>query len=270
MQGSIVEIQSDQRQPKITFTALSYTWLRLGPEPTPPPVSTSPFAWEFTIKPHDIIIDDSAKVKVSCNVYAALVRLRSATEMMHLFVDALSIDQGTDAASLEERSRFVKSLHNIYKLADKVIVDLGDYSDGAVNALDLVRYFGHLNEGRWIAAVAKWLDRSATSEEIGIVPLQTFDQLSNSWWTSLIALCQRPWWKRIWCLQEILLAKGNAVFMVNSDTIDQRIMLPGLERIKSILPLTSLMASDYGRAPLDQVLGERVRKVLQPLTSTLR
>jgi hypothetical protein len=106
-------------------------------------------------------------VPIRENLWSALVSLRDAREERVLWIDAICINQ----ADVEERSRQVQLMHFIFFRAEAVIVWLG--------TTESAQSIYTFEEG--IAGVV----------DPGVV----------------MELCNRPYWKRVWIVQEICAAQ---------------------------------------------------------------
>jgi hypothetical protein len=98
-----------------------------------------------------------------------------------LWIDAICINQ----ENISERSHQVKLMADIYGQASRVLVWLGPAyqdSDAAMRGLS---------------------DRNARECEL---PVETFP-----WTRALCDLCSRDYWRRLWCLQELKLAKTKDI-----------------------------------------------------------
>lgn len=224
---NIIERSLTDDDPKASFNALSYTWQYSDSTlkgASTPSNATKTFAWENITKPHVMIINEVAKMYVTCSVISALTRLRSSSQQIHIFVDAICIDQGTSTASLKERAVQVRSMGTIYSKADTVFADLGDNEDGGANAVEHIRNFADLEDAMWEQASRSPEDFEAR------VPSRCIESMTPAAWESLLALCTRKWWRRIWILQEIVLAR-KAIFYINQETIDREDLMKGLRRL---------------------------------------
>jgi hypothetical protein len=142
----------------LNFEALSYTWG--SPE-----------------NPVTILLD-GCPFSIGPNLFGALRALRHSSKPRFLWIDALCINQ----ASIEERSREVQRMRDIYRKAFDVVVWLGEAADGSDDAMDLIA--------------------SSVPDRI---PQITFHN-TDSRWSALDKLVRRPWWNRVWCLQELAVA----------------------------------------------------------------
>ena len=119
---------------------------------------------------------------VTVNLEAGLRQLRYRSVPRTIWIDAICIDQ----SSTEERKHQVQLMKSIYGDATVVRVWLGEEADGSKKAM-------------WA------LERMADEQNIG--SFMESKVIKNQDLKNLIALLQRPWWSRIWVLQEVVLAK---------------------------------------------------------------
>jgi hypothetical protein len=178
-----------QEDPK--FEALSYTW---GND-----------------EPHNTIIIDGQYFAVRDNLVAALRRLRWTFTSRHIWIDAVCINQ----EDVSERSEQVKLMRTIYQQAERVVVWLGEPSpyDLDTNPMkSLASRFGIPNAtlaSQW----APWM-RSEGSKMLiqrywnSSKAIQTSAELAKEQWQGPVAeLLDRPWWRRVWVIQEAVLAR---------------------------------------------------------------
>jgi hypothetical protein len=238
--------------PPPRYDALSYTWTRVqkvaatnshlsngdAPPVSAGPPDDHPYAWADQLKPHHVIIDDNSLLAITCNLYSALSRLRSTNEDRILFVDALSIDQGTSVDSLEERNQQIRLMGKIFRSANIVYADLGQYDDGATVCLPDLEYIANIEHDRWTVA------RTETKENYApLMPKNVTNSLT--FWHSLIALCTRPWWKRLWALQEVMLP-DSVLFVVNDTFIGRAALKSGFDRLWTYHSSAAVFSSALG------------------------
>jgi hypothetical protein len=148
---------------------------------------------------------NSVEVPVTQNLLTALRHIRHQTERRIFFIDSLCIDQD-DA---QEKNVQVRSMWSIYKHASKVVVFLGEKGTYTSTAFE------------WITALGGWLaslpiskrryrytnaPRSIKAPEYALARLGLHDIL------------QRPWWTRVWIIQEVAVASTVSV-MCGYDTV---------------------------------------------------
>ncbi|KAM5359908.1 hypothetical protein ACJZ2D_014111 [Fusarium nematophilum] len=139
------------------YTALSYVW---GDSTFLQPISVN--GRLFGITP---------------NLHAALKYIRSPTEPMVLWVDAMCIDQGNTS----EMSMQVPMMRDIYQLSNHVIAWLGEADSASSHAMD------YLASDAWESEAPRGHPQAL--------------QLA------LDSLFSRPYWTRVWVMQEVAAAK---------------------------------------------------------------
>lgn len=181
---------------KPDYRALSYVW---GSPGTTSPICVDGKIFEATI-----------------NLEAALRHLRKNEEPITLWVDAICIDQADDV----EKSHQVQHMGDIYKGASEVIIWLGQAKPehskiwnqlkelGEFAAEEpLEMNFDHLVDVEETNTRAPWflnmnlgLKKVLSQITIGY---NNYDKLLIE---PLLCLLTRPWWSRIWVVQESILA----------------------------------------------------------------
>lgn len=210
------------------FTALSYVW--------------------GDAKNKQVILVDDSPVLVTKNLYEAMMALRPINEPLVIWIDALCINQADD----DEKSWQVGSMQEIYRRAHQVLAWLGpaeNKSDSVVDHLDylggqfelltpeipspweyawqnLALVLGSLLRGDIpTAEMTKPLRSSRPLIREDYMPLFDFidayyEQKGLKMIRALKYFITRPWWGRIWVLQEIALPE-NAQFVCGTKTISR-------------------------------------------------
>lgn len=130
------------------------------------------------------------RILVTRNCEAALRRLRLPNETRYLWVDAISINQ----SAIQERNRQVAMMPKIYHSASRVMVYLGE---GTAETDEFLDFLNH-----------RRLQGQTTLEEF--IPLS-------------YSILSRRWFKRLWILQEIALARGANIICGNKITRWQKL-----------------------------------------------
>ncbi|OAL49078.1 HET-domain-containing protein [Pyrenochaeta sp. DS3sAY3a] len=182
----------------IPYEALSYTW-------------------------GDTILSESVEVNgkslaVTENLHVALLALRS-TEDRILWVDAVCIDQ----SNIKERGHQVQQMANIYSQADRVIIWLGE---GTIDTNLLLERLKRLEKESIKHPCSGWSNRDKRWIDLWLpVQLEIFLLYSNSTnrlRQGLADLMARPWFTRIWILQEVAYAK-RAIICCGNESVSARI-----------------------------------------------
>jgi len=114
------------------------------------------------------IFIDGHVLDITASLHAALLRLRDHSLERIIWVDAICINQADE----EEKGHQIQSMARIYGQANRVIVWLGEVADDSDLALEAIRVAG-----------SKKSTYCSDSERIP---------------PAVLALLQRPWFRRIW------------------------------------------------------------------------
>jgi hypothetical protein len=175
------------------------------------------YAWGNPEKTHQIDCNGLI-MQVNQNVHTALKRLRAMDNSRALWIDALCIDQENN----DEKSSQVKLMGEIYARACSVPIWLGDEADSDVHAFQVVE------------AIYKRLSQrtvSGSKEKLTVDEINGLDDFPNNGWKQLSSLLSRPWFTRLWVLQEAAKAQ-NPVLLVGTQSIPYK----QLEEVVSQLP----------------------------------
>ncbi|KAI3326824.1 ankyrin [Xylariaceae sp. AK1471] len=177
-----------QRESVISYEALSYTW---GfPENT------------------DSIVVNGRRLGVTMNLYLALQYLRFRDQDRILWVDAICIDQN----NLKERGHQIQQMGEIYKQADRVIFWLGPATYETNVVMDSLQRLQEESVNTrckdWKRADQSWVELWTTLQPL----LQTqYPDLETRQREGLQSLLSRPWFRRVWILQEVANAQAALV-----------------------------------------------------------
>lgn len=121
---------------------------------------------------------DKVSFTVTENLFQALIHLRNVENERVLWVDAICINQ----SDINERNHQVQQMADIYSQARLVIAWLGPESEASRAAFQFLAYCYHRPR-----------DRRDMTEDRG--------------WDALENIYHRDYWKRVWIVQEICLAR---------------------------------------------------------------
>ncbi|PMD28865.1 heterokaryon incompatibility, partial [Hyaloscypha variabilis F] len=124
-----------------------------------------------------ITLNDT-EVRVTTNLLAALQRLSQKPRGTYFWIDALCINQ----RSTEEKNYQVPLMRNIYQQAECVLMWLGKEADNSHLAMSMIE--------TWAAVLENIKD--------------SFNKPS---WTAMRYFFERPYWRRIWIVQEVVLSR---------------------------------------------------------------
>ncbi|KAM0522533.1 hypothetical protein ACHAPE_002124 [Trichoderma viride] len=190
-----------ERDDAISYEALSYTWGL-------PDVREN-------------IVVNGKPLSVTVNLYLALQQLRQRDEDRILWIDAVCINQ----KNLKERSHQVQMMGDIYKQADRVVFWLGSGTDETnvfMKSMELLQRQSIRQQCRsWAREDDRWktlwgeiqLELSFSYEKSTLEDLQR---------QGLKILLDRPWFRRVWILQEVANAK-SALLCCGTRSVSTRV-----------------------------------------------
>jgi len=197
------------------YEALSYTW------------SDS----DESSQPCGSLLIDGHKISVTRNLSAAVREIFLAVPGKAFWVDALCINQ----MDVAERNSQVSKMKTIYKTASRVVTWLGDEYENSAVAFRAFRSILDVGarktfyDGHW----------QLTSE---------LDQegIRKAW--ALILLYSRPYWERVWIVQEIAFAK-DLVICCGRDRMEWAQMQVAIHAIRNEANLLLSTCPDENVAP---------------------
>ncbi|KAI9646426.1 hypothetical protein NHQ30_004418 [Ciborinia camelliae] len=172
---------------KPRYEALSYTWGSM----------------ENPVTVH-VLGEISTKMQIGASLATALRQLRYTNKSRTMWVDSICINQN----DIPERNHEIERMRNIFSLGTRTIIWLGEEADDSTIALSTIEYYAQQVEyigGGLVASTpgTKLIEWRHSNYRL---PYDTRT------WSSIRALFQRPWFSRVWVLQEALLGdQGSTV-----------------------------------------------------------
>jgi hypothetical protein len=188
-------------------------------------------------------ICEDGKVIVNSNLLKALTRLRFKATVRLLWTDALCTNQSQDPTALAERDQQVRLMNRIYSNARSVIVYLGEVSDDDEILINCLSEIASISDYEW-TSVNKFgyklspstfltdsyempgesMTWSSRLQLAGKRVLQVFASQPEtpSWeeafanpklWISFSHFLARPWFRRMWVVQEYALARNVQILL---------------------------------------------------------
>lgn len=211
----------------VSYEALSYTW---GTEASQEAVNVIPEAMKGTVDGESLAAET---LSVRKNLASALRRLRYTDRPRTIWVDAICIDQGNTT----ERNRQVQRATVVYEEARRVIVWLGPTSDDSDLAMRILGDLGKqvvvLKDGDILPAPG--IDEADWQSARFTLPY------SPSTWAAIASLLRRPWFSRVWILQEVLLS-AEAQFVCGDQEISRETLGGALYLMKFKTELGQLLS----------------------------
>jgi hypothetical protein len=137
------------------------------------------------------IILEGSKLTIPTNLQQLLLRLRHSHSKRTLWADAICINQD----DIQERNNQVSYMAQIYRKATMVIVWLGELDE---RSQDIPQFLETIN-----TAVAKGV--TLKNSELSTL------------YSSMETLLSRPWFQRIWTMQEVCLASNVSILLGSQD-----------------------------------------------------
>ncbi|PVH87693.1 HET-domain-containing protein, partial [Cadophora sp. DSE1049] len=144
------------------------------------------YTWGTPCPRHHITID-SYSMSVNPALHIALSHLRYSTEPRILWVDAVCINQ----EDLKEREEQVTQMRLVYSCARRVLAWLGEEYESSDAAMSLLENIDMVD-----------LKKLQDNNGGGASP-------SRVDWDALFALLRRPWWSRVWIIQEVTVGESE-------------------------------------------------------------
>lgn len=175
------------------------------------PYEALSYTWGDVQKTHQILVDNS-EMLVTENLHTALEHLVVPGETRFLWIDAICINQGDH----QEQGHQVGQMRLVYKNAERVLIWLGLSND----RLDW--FFRKMKEP-WVDEAKARQERNKSTDFI------CGEDLTNQVLGGFQELIGRPWFERVWILQEVASARA-AIIMCGWNSLSTRLfaLVPSL------------------------------------------
>jgi hypothetical protein len=170
--------------------------LAIFPLKDAPQYAALSYVWGDIKETAPITLNDT-EVRVTTNLLAALQRLSQKPRGTYFWIDALCINQ----RSTEEKNYQVPLMRNIYQQAECVLMWLGKEADNSHLAMSMIETWGKTRMRKVI------LEATETSKVAAAVLENIKDPFNKPSWTAMRYFFERPYWRRIWIVQEVVLSR---------------------------------------------------------------
>ncbi|KAJ9650343.1 hypothetical protein H2198_010351 [Neophaeococcomyces mojaviensis] len=151
----------------------------------------------------------SQRLYITPNLKDALIALQtinlaplSTQRCAYLWVDAICINQ----SDLDEKAVQVRLMKNIYRQASKVLAWLGPEDEATSHVFEVIDNLSKFGPEKYKAVTPEDVGRPQIYvEKLGI------QALNYRHWLSWVAFVHRPYFKRVWIVQENILAQDLIV-----------------------------------------------------------
>ncbi|KAE9375834.1 hypothetical protein N431DRAFT_403842, partial [Stipitochalara longipes BDJ] len=177
---------------------------------SPPEYRALSYCWGDARKKRIIQCNDQT-FEVTTSLYSCLQDLRQVEENLVLWIDAICINQ----LDLAEREQQVGIMHQIYSLANEIPIWVGpgnQSTDLAMAACNEI--MGSLQ--LYLLLAGGNIDALGLANPWGGFLARP---LSDTELEGLVDIVQRPWWDRVWIVQELGLAR-EAKIIVGRSVVD--------------------------------------------------
>ncbi|KAI0549913.1 heterokaryon incompatibility protein-domain-containing protein [Xylaria curta] len=173
----------------VPYEAVSYTW------------GTSLKACRIKVQGLDFM--------VTSNLWDLLRDLRQADTDRYLWIDAISINQDDDL----ERGHQVRRMQSIYSGAERVLCYLGETTESiSILMSSLAVFQRHASGYRWESGDSRWRpiwERAQIELQIRYGNETRYGPIQEQ---GLQELLTRPWFRRVWVLQEVASARKASLY----------------------------------------------------------
>ncbi|RBQ67157.1 hypothetical protein FVER53590_03596 [Fusarium verticillioides] len=165
------------------------------------------------------ILVNGHRFYVQPNLLGALKRFEEFD--WYLWIDAICIDQ----TNQREREIQVGIMSEIYSMAARVDIWLGDGGKEAAEAIRLTRT---------LSSLAEETNGSKVSPDKNKIESSGLPPIPSEAWKPFVGLLDRNWFRRAWVIQETVLARDTFVFLGNGESISWEQLAAALMMIQKL------------------------------------
>jgi hypothetical protein len=161
-------------------------------------------------------------LELAQNLATALRHLRYLDKLRILWVDAICIDQQNNP----ERDQQVQRMRWIYKYADRVVVWLGISAEKSALGLSTLEHIGKQVETTRDHTILPSPD--CTNPQLAKTCELSFDE---GIWQAILDILERPWFERVWIVQEIQLGSSTSMVQCGEYQISWYLLRRAISRL---------------------------------------
>lgn len=166
---------------------------QLALDPSAPSYFAISYCWGDPTPTDRVWISDDVYIPLTDSAAYILRRVKRG---IYLWIDSVCINQH----DMNEKARQVRMMWGVYKYAKQVMIWLGGPEDDAELAMNLL--FDVANA----IVTEEFTGRKPVYLPTGSLPSFNFHYDAPSW-IALAKLLERPWFRRVWVMQEVVAAK---------------------------------------------------------------
>ncbi|KAF7863137.1 hypothetical protein EAF04_007220 [Stromatinia cepivora] len=214
-------------------------------DPKCPVFNTLSYVWGSKVYSHSIFINGRPfPVLSSLHPFLETICDDQNLKQGWWWIDSICINQSAGSVAEVERNTQVAMMRRVYEKSEKTIGWLGLGDDGGEQAILFLKVLA-THKKRLDLLYQKRLvgEKGDKEEELGK------DLSDRSKWAALEKLLLRPWWTRVWTLQEYLVPR-KFVFQCGNEMIDRRKLTLAMSAISSCRRIDeTLLAHKAFQAP---------------------
>jgi Heterokaryon incompatibility protein (HET) len=180
------------------YDALSYCW---GDSKETYPLAMSTISYKLSASREPTLDYEPSRngtLQIQQNLHSFLLRLRQKRHNRFIWIDAICIDQNNPL----DKDNQIPLMRDIYEYAECVYIWLGEATPVEKGAIQIIPA---LTEKLLSVSRSARIDpRNPSSFELAGLPPP-----SHEIWKAFGAIMTRPWWSRLWTLQEVVVAKAE-------------------------------------------------------------
>ncbi|OQU96288.1 hypothetical protein CLAIMM_02393 [Cladophialophora immunda] len=215
------------------------------------------YAWGKRVANEDILVEcDGCRAYIPSSLHSALKRLRDRhSANQFIWADALCIDQMDDEAANIEKAAQVSLMDQIFGQAEEVVIELGGLSAEDQHVLSILDRYQAIPEATWHLCTLSDA-KSNVEESIKFMQSLGLPGPKSSFWPSFRLFMNRPWYTRVWIIQEYALSK-EPVFMIGKTFRDKSFLSNAVFRACDHLSLLYMHSVFYcDGIPVEHAIGE--------------
>lgn len=184
------------------------------------------YAWGDLASPKYPILIDGSTLLVTPNLYQALQLFQTLPGISSLWIDAICINQIDD----KEKSRQVPLMHTIFSQAEEVLIWLGPAANQSSEIISFLidwasKYTAVLEVEGFEFLGSRYLEPEQLR---GFLTSISDGFPADLWLQPVTEFLTRPWWNRVWVMQELILAK-KAIIYCGYIKVDWKVMERAIE-----------------------------------------
>ncbi|KAJ0130175.1 Uncharacterized protein HZ326_26723 [Fusarium oxysporum f. sp. albedinis] len=218
-----------------------YSWVPIYCEMLTTPISgpmnfqALSYTWGTAARTHSLKLPET-EFRITESLDEAIRHLRREDEAITFWIDQICINQ----ENLQEKSLQIRLMSQIYSKAQKVLVWLGPAESGSDTAMDIWSRIGQ--DARLLGLESFYTDEKFPQLQPIVINADPADPLTIEFQAlfeksrciyrdsldAIIAWFQRPWFKRVWVVQEFCLCP-DTVFVCGKKSVEVELVMLAIQ-----------------------------------------